>query len=236
MKSDSRNFSTMDGLRIAVHLRQLLEPLEFPLKEIAILLPIINNLPTTIYIKDTEGRHILVNDRDLEIKGVLRLEDVIGKTDFDFFTAEQAQQFRSDEVRVMTTHIPLVNQEESFVDKEGNIRWLLTTKIPLYDQHGNVIGIVGIGSEFTKHRDELELLTEITQNVMQAVDLKDALRRIASGAMKLLDAVSAVIYLIEQKEDGSYRIVDTFAHPPNIQQPPPRYYLPRDYHRAGGGD
>lgn len=219
---DFNSTSGLDTMKEVVRLRRLLEPLEFPLKDISLLLPLINNVPSTVYIKDRHGVHVLVNARDLEIKRVARIEDVIGKTDFDFFPPELAQQFFDDEQRVMKTERPLINKEEHFVDQDGYDRWLLTTKIPLYDQDGQVIGIIGIGSEFTKHRQELELLTDITQNIVRASDLRDAMRQIAFGAMKLLDAASAVIFLIETKDDGNYRIVDTFSHPPQLEHPLPR--------------
>jgi PAS domain S-box-containing protein len=81
------------------------------------------------------------------------VEEVIGKTDFDFFAPEMAGQFRNDEQTLMQKGQPLLNHEEHLVDATtGQPRWNLTSKIPRRDAQGHVIGRVGINRDITKRK------------------------------------------------------------------------------------
>jgi signal transduction histidine kinase len=84
---------------------------------------------------------------------------VVGKTDFDFFSAELAAKYRADELRVMESGLPLMECEERTVDHQlGQDRWFLTSKVPWRDRHGKTIGIVGIARDITERKQlEVEL-------------------------------------------------------------------------------
>ena len=87
--------------------------------------------------------------------------DLIGKTDADFYTAELAAEYRQDEEQLARTGKPLVNKEEPHLDTAGNRRAVLTTKVPLKDSQGRVVGLVGISRDVTDRariEEELRLL------------------------------------------------------------------------------
>jgi two-component system sensor histidine kinase/response regulator len=128
-------------------------------RERNLLRTLINNLPDHIFVKDTGSRFVIANTATLHSLGADRLEDVHGKTDFDFLTADVARQYYQDEQAVIRSGQALVNREELLVDRHRQKKWLLTTKVPLRDQDGDtIIGLVGMSHDITQRRqmeDEL---------------------------------------------------------------------------------
>lgn len=118
----------------------------------------IDNLPASIYCKDLEGRKTLVNIAELRMIGAKSEEEVLGKTDFDFYPKEIAEGFFADDQLVIQENKPVINREEYLIDEKGEKRWLLTSKIPMLDDQGNVIGLVGIGRDIT---DRVKISKEI---------------------------------------------------------------------------
>ena len=105
-------------------------------QERILLRTLINNIPDAIFAKDNEGRKIIANLADINNMGCETEEDAIGKTDFDFFTKETAQGFYANDCSVINTGNPILNREESFIDKNGKTHWLHTSKLPLKDDNG----------------------------------------------------------------------------------------------------
>ena len=129
-------------------------------KERNLLLTLINNLPDRIYAKDTEGRKIISNIADWQASGGQRMEDVLGKTDFDTYPAELADGFWVDD-KVVLSGKPIINREEPGRDSQGNPIWTLTTKVPLRDDKGQVVGLVGVGRDITERKRGEELQTQL---------------------------------------------------------------------------
>jgi len=134
---------------------------------------VIENLPDQIYLKDAESRFILCNTSVAINAGLKSPEELIGKTDFDFHPLE-AQQFFDDEQLLMKSGKSLINHEEQLHDKETNeIRWNLSTKVPIKDNTGKVVGLLGINRDITQMKQALLEREEIMKNlVQQAADLK----------------------------------------------------------------
>src|SRR5262249_46590021 len=127
-------------------------------RERDLLRTLMDNLPDYIYVKDTESRMLLSNTGHLKALGAETLEEVVGKTDFDFFPREQAEPYYRDEQVLYATGQPLVDREEQVINRHGHRRWVLTTKIPLRDRRGTIVGLVGISHDITdRKRDEVEL-------------------------------------------------------------------------------
>ncbi|MDD5673271.1 MAG: ATP-binding protein, partial [Chitinivibrionales bacterium] len=144
--------------------------------EHALLQSLMDNIPDSIYFKDTAGRFLLVNRSEALLAGLQRTADAIGKTDFDFFPHELARQYRGDEEKIYRDGRPLVNKEEMLIDPSGAERWFSTTKIPLHGDNCVITGLMGISREITAHKQsekEKERLRELQlqQHKMEAIGL-----------------------------------------------------------------
>ena len=123
----------------------------------------IDNLPDFIYVKDKKSRFVNANESVARIMGVESSGDLIGKTDFDFYPKKLAQKYCDDEKRVMRTGKALVNLEEKLITREGDVRWLSSTKVPIRDGRGEISGIVGIGRDITMRKQAEEKRKESEQ-------------------------------------------------------------------------
>jgi len=147
-----------------------------------LLSTLINNLPDNIFVKDVNSRLIMDNIAHRRLLGATTLEEVVGKTDFDFFPKELAAPYFADEEQVIRSGEALIDWEEPVVDRDGNQRWLLTTKIPMYDLQGTITGIVGINHDITerkrvenelrKSQERFERIVTTMQDVVYSVNAK----------------------------------------------------------------
>ncbi len=113
---------------------------------------LMDNLPDAIYFKDAESRFIRTNPGLARHGGLSDPAQVIGKTDFDFFTKEHAQQARADEQAIMETGEPIVGKDEKETWSDGRVRWVSTTKMPLRNQEGRIVGTFGISHDITERK------------------------------------------------------------------------------------
>lgn len=126
----------------------------------------IDNLPDFIYFKDTQSRFLIGNVAVARLVGGLRPDEIVGKTDFDFFPHALAAKYHADEQAVVASGQPLVNLEEPVIDYvTGEPRWLLTTKVPLRDSQGKIMGVVGVGRDMTERKEAEEALQQSKQEI-----------------------------------------------------------------------
>jgi PAS domain S-box-containing protein len=121
---------------------------------------LLENTPDQIYFKDRRGRFLRASRAVAELLGASSAKDLIGKTDFDFWSVETARGTAADEQRIMKTREPLVGKIERLVHRDGRISWDYTTKMPLLDTRGEVIGICGINKDFTAMKCMQDALEE----------------------------------------------------------------------------
>ena len=128
-------------------------------EERRILRSLIDNVPDFMYVKDSQSRFVVANSSMARSMGVSSPEQLLKRTDFDFYPHEIAERYLRDEQNVMRSQQALLNREEECVNGKGERISLLTTKVPLLDEHGVAIGIAGIGRDITKRREaEIEML------------------------------------------------------------------------------
>jgi PAS domain S-box-containing protein len=123
-----------------------------------LLRTIIDNLPDYIYVKDTESRYFVSNTAHVRFLGATTLDEVVGKSVFELFPQELAAQYYADDQEVIQAGQPLLRREERSVDQAGNPVWLLTTKVPLQDSDGEIVGLVGIARDITERKEAEEAL------------------------------------------------------------------------------
>jgi PAS domain S-box-containing protein len=113
---------------------------------------LIDNIPDFMYVKDEKSRFVVANSCLAHAVGVETAEELLGKTDFDLFPRELANQFYEGEQMVINSGQPLFNREETSVDSAGNKIHILTTKVPLCDSEGHVTGIAGVGRDISDRK------------------------------------------------------------------------------------
>ncbi|MGO8764623.1 MAG: PAS domain-containing protein [Limisphaerales bacterium] len=152
-----------------------------------LLRTLIDHLPDCIYAKDEQGRKVMTNPSDLKNLGCATEAEALGKTDFDFFPKEIAEQFTAAEQTVLKEGKPLINHEEKIGRADGERRWLLTSKIPWRDAAGNIIGLIGIGRDIHDQK-QAELKLQAERNLLRALidNLPDCVYAKDASARKIL--------------------------------------------------
>jgi PAS domain S-box-containing protein len=139
---------------------------------------LMENSPDKIYFKDMSGRFIRINKAMRDWFGEEEDEGVIGKTDFGFFTEEHARQAFEDEHTVISTGVPVVHKEEKETCRDGRTIWVSTSKMPLRDPEGRIMGTFGISIDITRQkRVEARLLENLERLRIRNAELEEALKR-----------------------------------------------------------
>ena len=144
-------------IRYAVERQRLLSALEH---ERYLLHTLMDNLPDSIYFKDAEGRFLRISKAKALRSGLRDPAEAVGKTDFDFFARADAEQAFADEQRIMQSNVSMFGKEEKHVWPDGRQSWVATTKLPLRDKSGNVIGTFGISHDITEQKLAAEAYRE----------------------------------------------------------------------------
>ncbi len=110
---------------------------------------LIDSTHDLIFIKDRQSCFTVANKRVAQVMGTTP-ENLIGKTDFEFYSADLARKFYTDEQRIMETGESMINCEEPALDEQGNRVIISTSKVPVRNKAGEIIGLVGICRDITK--------------------------------------------------------------------------------------
>ena len=140
---------------------------------------ILEHLPGVFYfVKDDQGRFMAANTATCVRCGVKGERDLIGASDADFVPSEIAKAYREDDIKVMRSGKPLVDRLELFFNEQKGLDWFLTTKLPLRDSRGKVIGVIGVA-----RRDEKRMMHHDVIEVTAAVKFaRDHCRRMSTAA------------------------------------------------------
>lgn len=113
------------------------------------------------FAKDAQGRFMLMNAANLRLHGVDSVEQILGKTDFDFHPRHLAEQYVREDRQVMESGQALPNQVWLVGDARGELRWYVSSKTPLHDATGRLIGIAGIMRDFKRTESLLKPYQEL---------------------------------------------------------------------------
>ena len=149
-------------------------------QERSLLHALLDHIPDKIYFKDAQSRFLRINKALATFFGLADPAEAIGKTDFDFFTEEHARPAHEDEQEILRTGRPVIGKEEKGVHLDGRMGWVSTTKMPLRDTDGAIIGTFGVSRNITKLKlteealaHERDLLHTLLDNLPDNIYFKD---------------------------------------------------------------
>jgi diguanylate cyclase (GGDEF)-like protein/PAS domain S-box-containing protein len=164
-----------------------------------------------VYFKDLESRFKAVSAAQARWLGLESVEDVLGKSDFDFFDAEHAQRAYDDEMEIIRTGKPIVDFEEADTWKDGRVAWVSTTKMPLRNRSGETIGTFGISRDITARKLAEQAVHENQERMaaliaaqrdaaMSSGALQNTLELMADRAQALTHAAGAALLLLDEEQ------------------------------------
>src|SRR5918998_289677 len=145
------------------------------LDDVSLLRTLIDALPEQVYVKDTEGCYVLNNLAHVRALGAASPEELAGKSDFDFYPEELAERYRADERELTRSGRPLLDKEEPSVDGEGNERRHSTTKVPVRNGNGEIVGLLVMIWDETERKRAEEELAALQREYEELVDSVDAI-------------------------------------------------------------
>jgi len=95
------------------------------------------------FAKDAQGRFVAASPEVVRRLGMSSEEELIGRTDRDFYPPQLCATIEADDARVMATGEPMLNQLETWFDNSRVLDWFVTSKFPMHDEEGHVIGVMG---------------------------------------------------------------------------------------------
>lgn len=163
---------------------------------------LMNNIKDNIYFMDREGHIILINQAGARWLGFSSPEEVEGKTDLDIFTNEHGHAAFEDEQRIMNTGIPVLGKEEKETWADGRVTWVSTSKMPLRNEKGEIVGVFGISRDITAHKEaELCAAKYAEENQRFREELEDDLH-MAAQLQKTFFPTSYPVFQGGKDSDG----------------------------------
>ncbi len=157
---------------------------------------ILDNTTAVVYLKDGAGHFLLVNTQ-FETIFHLNRDALLGKTDFDVFSAAAATSFRDNDLRVLAANEPI--QFEEVVPQDGGVHTYVSVKFPMRDSAGRPYGVCGVSTDITerkameaevkKSEATLSALIENTEDAIWSIDREHRLTAINSAARRYYRAV-----------------------------------------------
>jgi PAS domain S-box-containing protein len=197
---------------------------------------LIDSLPEHVYVKDAEGRYILNNAQHVKDLGAASPEEVAGKSDFDFYARELAEQYRADEHEIIRSGRPLIGKEEPCMDEEGNSTWHSTTKVPLRDGDGKIVGIVGTSRDITERKRAEEALKASEERYRTVIEqTADAIFLVDGHTRRILESNARFQELLcyTPEQLGEMTLYDIVAHDRESIDRNAQRIMEKDSHELG---
>jgi rsbT co-antagonist protein RsbR len=146
----------------------------------------LDSVPDKVYFKDADGHFIKASRFTAQAHGLSDPLELVGKTDFDFFTEEHARPALEDEQEVMRSGRP-ISKEEKETWPDGRETWAYTIKMPLRDEEGEIIGTFGISRDVTNQKQVEAESARLQQEVAEAQ--QRAIQELSTPVIPILEGV-----------------------------------------------
>ena len=181
---------------------------------------LLDNVPDSIYFKDRESRFVRVSSSLVRKFGLTDQQEVIGKSDADFFSEEHARQAKNDEQRVISTGLPLLGTTERETWFDAPDTWCITTKLPLRDKDGKTIGTFGISTDVTDRKRaedalarERDMLRTLMDHLPDLIFVKDTEGRFVTANTAIVRVLGAKsLQDVIGKTDADFAPADLADH------------------------
>ena len=177
-----------------------------------ILRKVLDHIPINVFWKDADSNFLGANAISLKEMELENESDIIGKSDFDFYDRNDAIKYREDEVAIMQSGKAKLNYEEGHI-KNGENRYYVSNKQPIFDENNNVIGIVGTSEDITERRKTQMELEKLSAELKIQNDTKNKFFSIISH--DLINPIAGIIgfseLLKENSEDLHPEKIKSFA-------------------------
>lgn len=148
----------------------------------ALVTAFLENIPDKVFFKDLRSRFIAVSASCVRNFGGATAAQIIGRTDFDFFSATHARRAYEDEQKIIRTAEPILNKVERELWPDGRVTWSLTSKMPLRDEDGRVIGTFGLSKDITQTQ-EMQLALEKAHKELVEASRVAGMAEVATGVL-----------------------------------------------------
>lgn len=135
-----------------------------------LLRALLDHIPDRIFFKDSQSRFIRCSASMFSSLGFNHPDEVIGKTDFDYYSREMATPYFEEEQRIIATGQPLINKVQRHGDSESDEAWSSVTKVPIYNHRGLITGIVGLSRDITKLKQAERALRQAEEKYRNIVE------------------------------------------------------------------
>jgi two-component system, sensor histidine kinase and response regulator len=204
-------------LRVRHRTAELAEAVEDLKQERHLLETLMDYLPHNIYFKDAHSKFLRVNKALADYFGLEAPSEAQGKGDLDFFTAEHAAQAMADEQEILRTGRPILDMEERETWPDGHATWASTTKMPMFDNAGQIVGTFGISRDITQQKQAEALLRTSETKYRTLYDSsRDAIMMLTPGD-RFLSGNPASVALFGCKDESHFTSLTPVDLSPELQ-------------------
>ncbi|MBW6421105.1 diguanylate cyclase [Rhizobium sp. XQZ8] len=181
---------------------------------------LLDQLPDFIYVKDRRSRFVFANAAAGRNSQYHDSDDLIGRTDFDILDRETADALFAVEQEVMSSGMSVEGKEERIKLVDGRILWLMTSKMPLRNEAGQVVGLVGISRDITDRKrqdDRRHGHARLLEMIARGQPLQVVLDALVRTVEDELDGITASVLLLEEGTDRLRHGANTRLHPAYVK-------------------
>jgi PAS domain S-box-containing protein len=142
----------------------------------------LENIPDRVYFKDLNSRFVRISRAKAEAVGLVNPAQAVGKSDADFYGVEHAAQLLADEQEIIRTGQSIVGKDEEQAWPNGRKTWARTSKVPLRDRAGAIIGTMGISHDITRRKLAEQELASKAEELARSNAALEQMAQVANAA------------------------------------------------------